>query len=67
MAVLREAGAKEKSIPFCIGWARRVFMRFTGCRRRELGRAEVEALLSEAAAHSGVSNGHVQQARIAVL
>ena len=67
MAVLREAGAKEKSIPFCIGWARRVFMRFTGCRRRGLGRAESETFLSEIASRPEISNGYVQQARIAVL
>ena len=64
--VLREAGAQEKTIPFCIGWVRRFFARFPGRPRRELGRTEVEAFLSEAAARPGISNWHVQQARDAL-
>ena len=66
VAVLREAGAKEKNIPYCVGWVRRFFARFPGQPRRSLGRAEVEAFLSEAAAHPGISNWQVQQARDAL-
>ena len=64
--VLREAGAQEKTVPFCIGWVRRFFARFPGRPRRELGRGEVEIFLSEAAARNGISNWHVQQARDAL-
>ena len=63
VVVLREAGAKEKNIPYCVGWVRRFFARFPGRPRRSLGRTEVEAFLSEATAHPGISNWHVQQAR----
>lgn len=66
VAVLREAGAKEKNIPYCLGWVRRFFARFPGRPRRSLGRAEIAAFLSEAAAHPGISNWHVQQARDAL-
>lgn len=54
--VLREAGAKEVTIPFCVGWVRRFFARFPGRRRRDLGRSEFETFLSEIAARPGVSN-----------
>jgi len=66
VAVLREAGAKEKNIPYCVGWVRRFFARLPGRPRRSLGRTEVEAFLSEVAAHPGISNWHVQQARDAL-
>jgi hypothetical protein len=66
VAVLREAGAQEKNIPYCVGWVRRFFGRFPGRRRRELGRAEIETFLSETAAHPGISNWQVQQARDAL-
>jgi len=66
VAVLREAGAKEKNIPYCVGWVRRFFARFPGRRRRDLGRAEIETFLSETAAHPGISNWQVQQARDAL-
>ncbi len=46
-AVLREAGAQEKTIPYCIRWVRTFFSRHPGRRRRDLGRAEIEAFLSE--------------------
>ena len=63
VAVLREAGAKEKNIPYCIGWVRRFFARFPGRLRSGLGRSEIETFLSETAAHPAVSNWQVQQAR----
>ena len=66
VAVLREAGAQEKTIPYCIGWVRRFFARFPGRQRRDLGRTEIEAFLSETAAHPGVGNWQVQQARDAL-
>ena len=66
VAVLREAGAKEKSIPYCVGWVRRFFARFPDRRRRDLGRKEIETFLSETAAHPGISNWQVQQARDAL-
>jgi integron integrase len=60
---LREAGAQEKIIPYCVGWVRRFFAENSGRRRRELGRAEIEVFLSGLAAHPGVTNWQVQQAR----
>jgi len=66
VAVLRAAGAQEKTIPYCIGWVRRFFARFPGRHRRDLGRAEIEAFLSETAAHPGIGNWQVQQARDAL-
>ncbi len=63
VAVLREAGAQEKTIPYCVGWVRRFFGRFPGRKRRELGRAEIERFLSEVAAAPASSNWLVQQAR----
>ena len=39
MAVLREAGAQENNIPYCIDWVRAIFARHPGRRRRDLGRA----------------------------
>jgi integron integrase len=66
VAVLREAGAKEITIPFCVAWVRRFFTRFPGRRRRDLGRSEIETYLSEIAVRPGVSNWMVQQARDAL-
>jgi len=65
-AVLREAGAQEKTIPYCIGWVRTFFSRHPGRRRRDLGRAEIETFLSELAARAGTENWQVQQARDAL-
>ncbi len=66
VAVLREAGAQEKTIPYCVGWVTRFFARFPGRRRRDLGRSEIETFLSETAAHPGVGNWQIQQARNAL-
>ncbi len=63
VAALRDAGAQEKSIPYCVGWVRRFFGRFPGRSRSDLGRIEIEQFLSELAAHPAVSNWQVQQAR----
>lgn len=63
---LRQAGAHEKNIPYCVSWVRRFFERFPNRPRRELGRGEVETFLSETARRPGVSNWMVQQARNAV-
>ena len=46
---LREAGAQEKTIPFCLNWVRGFFARHPGRSRRGLGRAEIEAFLAEVA------------------
>jgi len=64
--VLREAGAQEKTIPFCLGWVRRFFAANPGRRRRDLARTEIEAFLSTLAKHPGVSNWQLQQARDAL-
>ena len=64
--VLREAGAQEKTIPFCLGWVRRFFAAHPGRRRRDLGRAQIEAFLRSTANHPGVSNWQMQQARDAL-
>jgi len=66
IAVLRTAGAQEKTIPYCVAWVRRFFARYPGRRRRDLGRAEIEAFLAETAQRAGVSNYQVQQARDAL-
>jgi hypothetical protein len=66
MAVLREAGAQEKAIPYCVGWVQRFFAGHSGRRRPDLGRGEIEAFLAEVARHPGVSNWQVQQARDAL-
>ena len=34
IAVLREAGAQEKTIPHCVAWVRRFFAKHPGRRRR---------------------------------
>lgn len=65
-SVLREAGAKEITIPYCVAWVRRFFAEFPGKSRRSLGRPEIEAFLSRLAARPGTSNWQVQQARNAV-
>jgi integron integrase len=63
---LREAGAQEKNIPYCIAWVRKFFARNPGRRRRDLGRVEIEAFLTELAARPGTNNWQVQQARDAL-
>lgn len=65
-AVLREAGAKEATIPYCVGWVRRFFAAHPGRSRRELGRPELELFLTQVAAQPGISNWQVQQARNAL-
>ncbi len=64
--MLREGGAREVTIPYCVAWVRRFFAANPGRRRRDLGRAEIEAFLSDVAARPGISNWQVQQARDAV-
>jgi len=65
-AVLREAGAQGKSIPYCMAWVRRFFARYPGRRRRDIGRTEIEIFLADIAQRAGVSNWQVQQARDAL-
>jgi len=64
--VLREAGAQEKSIPYCLSWVRAFFARNPGRRRRDLGRAQIETFLSELAVRPEINNWQVQQARDAL-
>ena len=66
VTVLRDAGAQEKTIPYCIGWVQRFFSKHPGRAEHELGRIEIEGFLSEIAAHPGISNWQVQQARNAI-
>lgn len=61
--VLREAGAQERAIPYCLTWVRSFFARYPGRKRRDLGRPEIEGFLSELARRAGVSNWQVAQAR----
>ncbi len=63
---LREAGAQEKNIPFCIGWVKQFFAAYPGRKYRELGRTEIEAFLVALAARSHASNWQIQQARDAL-
>ena len=65
VAVLRETGAQEKTIPYYIAWVRRFFARYPG-RRRDLGRGEIELFLAEIAGRGDTSNWQVQQARDAL-
>ena len=64
--VLRQEGAHEKTIPYCVSWVRRFFSHYPDRPRRELGRNEIEAFLSELVHRPGVSNWMVQQARNAI-
>ena len=64
--VLREAGAQDKNIPYCIDWVQRFFSKHPRRAEHELGRIEIEGFLSEIAAHPGISNWQVQQARNAL-
>ena len=66
VAVLRDAGAVEKTIPFLVTWVRRFFARFPGRIRRELGRAEIEMYLGETSRRGEVSNWQLAQARAAL-
>ena len=66
VAVLREAGAKENNIPYCLDWVRQFFARFLGRPQIDLGRAEIETFLSETAKHPGINNWQIQQARDAL-
>jgi hypothetical protein len=66
VAVLRQAGAQEKTTPYCVGWVRRFFAQHAGRRRRDLGRAEIETFLTEMPRQGNVSNWQLQQARNAL-
>ena len=66
MAILREAGAKEVTIPHCVAWVRRFFAENPSRRRRDLGRKEIETFLSGLAARAQITNWQVQQARDAL-
>ena len=66
IAVLREAGAVEKTISFLLTWVRRFFARFPGRNRRDLGRSEIEAFLGESSQRQEVSNWQIAQARNAL-
>jgi hypothetical protein len=59
---LREAGAKEKTIRYCLGWIRRFFAAHPGRSRRALGRKEIEAFLGSVAAEAGMTNWQVHPA-----
>lgn len=63
---LREMGAQEEMIPFCIRWVRSFFAAYPGRRRRDLGRTEIEAFLGKTAAQPNVTNWQIQQARDAL-
>ncbi len=63
---LRNAGAQEKYIPYCLTWVRRFFAANPGRRRRDLGRTEIETYLHNVATRPDVSNWQVQQARNAL-
>ena len=64
--VLREMGAVEKSIPYCMAWVRSFFARFPGRRRRDLGRPEIEQFLLELSRRGPVTNWQLAQARTAL-
>jgi hypothetical protein len=62
----REAGAQEKTIPYCLGWVRRFFAAHPGRARRDLRRREAESYLGRLASGSDVTNWQVQPARDAL-
>jgi len=66
MAVLREAGAKDVTIQYCVSWVRRFFAENPGRQRRDLGRKEIETFLSDLAARAQITNWQIQQARDAL-
>ncbi len=66
IAVLREYGALEKTIPYHLAWVRHFFERFPGRRRRDLGRVEIEQFLAEISRNPGISNWQLAQARTAL-
>jgi hypothetical protein len=66
IAVLREAGAQEKTIPYCIGWVRQFFATNPNQQRRDLGRTEIEAFLAQLTRRAEIGNWQVQQARDAL-
>lgn len=63
LAVLREAGAIEKQLPYYVAWVRRFFARYPGRRRRDLGRAEIEAFLLASSREKGITNWRLAQGR----
>ena len=66
IAMLREVGAVEKSIPFYVVWVRRFFAQFPGRSRRDLGRTEIEAFLAETSGKGHATNWQLSQARAAL-
>jgi hypothetical protein len=66
IAVPREAGAVEKSIPYHLAWVRRFFAQFPGRSRRSLGRTEIEEFPGQTSRLNGVSNRQLAQARAAL-
>lgn len=66
VAVAREAGAVEKTIPYLMGWVERFFATQPGRKREEMGRAEIEGFLAELATRPFISNWQVAQARTAL-
>lgn len=64
--VLREMGAVDKTIPYCVAWVRSFFARFPGRRRRDLGRNEIELFLSELSRQGRTTNWQLAQARTAL-
>ena len=63
---LRQAGAHEKNIPYCVSWVKKFFLCYPDRPIEELGRIEIETFLSETAQNLRVSNWQVQQARNAI-
>jgi len=66
IAIAREAGAVEKTIPFLVTWVRRFLAWFPGRSRRGLGRAEIETFLGKMALRNEISNWQIGQAREAL-
>jgi len=53
----------RKDDPDSAAWVRRFFAQFTGLSRRDLGRVEIEAFLSEMVRRNEISNRQITQAR----
>ncbi len=62
----REAGAHEKTMPWCLGWVGRFFAENPDRRRRDLGRGESERFVGLVVTRQGVREWRVQQAPDAI-
>lgn len=63
---MRQAGTREKAIPYCIRWVRLFLAQHPGDRSVMHGRTDIEAFLGKLTANPGTEDWQVQQAREAL-